>query len=67
MAHVREVQVMLGLSVDKNGVWVKGTAGITVSVDKNDDIQACFKRAFELADDSLGNKMDEYLKEDEDK
>lgn len=67
MASVREVQVTLGLSVDKNGVWVKGTAGIIVSVGKDDDIQACFKRAFELADESLGDKMDEYLKEDEDK
>ena len=66
MAKVREIQVTLGLSVDKNGVWVKGSTGITVTVGPEDDVQACFKRAFELADDNLGNKMNEYLNEGED-
>lgn len=65
MANIREVQVTLGLSVDKNGVWVKGSTGVTVTMGPNDDVQACFKRAFEIADENLGNKMNEYLNDDE--
>lgn len=67
MAHVREVEVSLGLSVDKNGVWVKGSTKVTVAMEKGEDVQACFARAFELADESLEEKMNEYLYADGDK
>lgn len=65
MAKVREVRVMLGLSIDKKGLWVKGDAGITVDVQEGDSVADCFKRAYELADQSLSDQMEPYLKEDE--
>lgn len=65
MAKIREIEVGLGISVDKKGVWVKGNAKVTVTVDDSDDIAACFKRAFELTDGILNEKMEEYLGEEE--
>jgi len=65
MAEVREVRVQLGLSIDKKGVWVKGDAGITVTLRDGDSVPDCFKRAFELADDSLSEQMKPYLEGDD--
>lgn len=57
MAEIKEIEVGLGLSVDKKGVWVKGNTTVRVTVGKDDNIAECFARAFELADESLEEKM----------
>lgn len=63
MAKVREIEVSVGLSIDKNGVWVKGNTKVCVMVDEKDDLKDCFIRAFEVADDALSAKMELYLED----
>lgn len=65
MAKVKEIEVGVGLSLDKGGAWLKGNTLIRVSLESGDDVQECIKRAFEIADDTLTEKM-ELLGSDED-
>jgi len=60
MAKVREINVSVGVSIDKKGVWLKANTGITVTVEESDDLQACFKRAFEVVDNELSKQLEDY-------
>lgn len=58
MAKVKEIEVGVGLSLDKGGAWLKGNTVVRVSLDDKDDVQACIRRAFEIADDTLTEQME---------
>lgn len=66
MAKVRAIRAEVGLSIDKNGVWIKGSAAVEVNLDPEDDIKACFKRAYEHADAALTEEMEELQNPKED-
>lgn len=56
---VRELTVSVGMSIDKNGVWVKAGTSLTVSVSEEDnkDLSGVFERAYEVAGDELNKEL----------
>ena len=60
MAKIKEIEVGVGLSLDKGGAWIKGNTVVRVSMDEHDDPQECLRRAFDIADDSLTERMELY-------
>ena len=65
MAHIKELRVFVGMTVDKKGVWIKGNTGLTIGMEPGDDPKACFQRAFEISENALEERMSEYLGDDE--
>lgn len=63
LAKVSAVRAEVGLSINKDGIWQRVGAGIDVQVEPSDDIRACFKRAYQLADEAVGTYLEDLEKE----
>jgi len=59
---IREIRVNLGMSIDKNGLWVKPDIGLTITVSEEDNKvenrAQLFERAFKVVEEEMGKELD---------
>jgi hypothetical protein len=68
MAKIKELNIYLGMSIDKNGLWLKPGIGMRIELDDRDADpsrrEEVIERGFELVQDALDKELDNLLGED---
>lgn len=63
MAKLKEITVSCGLSLERNGVWVKPNAGVTIEIDELDTPEKrkrVWDNAWSLVTDEVNKQIAEF-------
>lgn len=67
MALLKEITVSLGMSIDKNGLWVKPGMSLRVELSEQDqdpaNRRAVVQRVFEILEEDLNEEIGRLLSE----
>jgi|LFRM01.1.fsa_nt_gb hypothetical protein len=67
MALLKEITVSLGMSIDKNGLWVKPGMSLKVELSEQDqdpaNRRAVVQRVFEILEEDLNEEIGRLLSE----
>lgn len=67
MAVLKEVNMSLGISIDKNGLWVKPNLGLRVELDgedaKPENRKTVIKRCFDILEEDLNEEIDRLMED----
>ncbi len=70
MAKITKIEVQLGISIDKDGVWIKPSLGLSLDLDNQDsdpgNRSEIIEKAFRIVGDELNKELGRLLEEDKD-
>lgn len=58
MAKVDSISVSVGMSYEKDGVWIKPYVSLKVNLSEGDTVEAVTKRAFEVVEEEISKELD---------
>lgn len=58
MARVDSISVSVGMSYEKNGVWIKPYVSLKVNLVEGDNIETVTKRAFDVVEEEISKELD---------
>jgi hypothetical protein len=69
MPKIRELNISLGLSIDRKGLWVKPALGMRIELEGKDQDpemrEVVIKRGFEMVQEALEKELERICGEDE--
>lgn len=58
MAKIDSISASVGMSYEKNGVWIKPYVSIKVNLVEGDTVDTVMKRAFEVVEEEISKEID---------